>query len=285
MTERSSRWRDLGTRVASAIVMIALTLAALWAGPVIWVIFVFVVYCIMIWELAPLCDPGLSTARRWALAPLPLMFPVVTLAVPILSGVEIFGPVVEGTRPWGLFDAGYITGMVGLMAPVVAGMALLGAGRLLWIAYGSMLAAAALFLCYAYGEHGVAGLVTLVSIVVISDTAGYFAGRALGGPKFWPAISPKKTWSGTVAGWIGAGVFGLIVLPLFGVPLLVSGLVAVIICFAAQLGDIAESAIKRHAGVKDASALIPGHGGVLDRLDALVAAAFLAGLITLGTGG
>ena len=114
----------------------------------------------------------------------------------------------------------------------------------------------------------------LVAVVVASDVLGYFAGRMLGGPKFWPAISPKKTWSGTVAGWIGAALVGLVVVLTTGagwalVPL--SALVA----FAGQMGDIAESWVKRRAGVKDASALIPGHGGVLDRFDALIGAVVL----------
>ena len=111
----------------------------------------------------------------------------------------------------------------------------------------------------------------LVAVVVASDVLGYFAGRMLGGAKFWPAISPKKTWSGTVAGWIGAALVGLVVVLATGaswalVP--VSALVA----FAGQMGDIAESWVKRRAGVKDASNLIPGHGGALDRFDALIGA-------------
>ena len=114
----------------------------------------------------------------------------------------------------------------------------------------------------------------LVAVVVASDVLGYFAGRMLGGPKFWPAISPKKTWSGTVAGWIGAGLVGLVlVLAADASWLLVP--VSALVAFAGQLGDIAESWVKRRAGVKDASNLIPGHGGVLDRFDALIGAVVL----------
>ena len=112
-----------------------------------------------------------------------------------------------------------------------------------------------------------------------TDIVGYFAGRIFGGPKFWPRFSPKKTWSGTVAGWIGAGIFGALVGPgLLGVSWWACGLGAVVLSFAGQMGDIVESALKRRAGVKDSSSLIPGHGGVLDRLDALVAVAALAGV-------
>ena len=279
MSERSARWRDLGVRVLSAAVMIALTLAALLAGPTVWVLYIFAIYCLMIWELVPLCDPGVSAGGRRALASLPLMFPVVAILMAVYSGALSDG------SGWTLLDLGSFGAVIGLTAPVVAGVALLKSGRGLWLAYGAMLAAAALFLCHAYGQQGIRGLLALATIVVISDTAGYFAGRALGGPKFWPTISPKKTWSGTVAGWIGALAFGLVALPFFGLPVVVAGLVAVALCFAAQLGDIAESAMKRRVGVKDASALIPGHGGVLDRLDGLVAAACVAGVITLVSGG
>jgi phosphatidate cytidylyltransferase len=122
--------------------------------------------------------------------------------------------------------------------------------------------------------NGLIWLIWLVLVVVVTDVAGYFAGRMIGGPKFWPAISPKKTWSGTIAGWIGAGGLAFVFIPLTGAGI---GLVFVsmIAAFASQMGDIAESAIKRRTGVKDSSSLIPGHGGVLDRFDGLIGAALL----------
>jgi phosphatidate cytidylyltransferase len=102
----------------------------------------------------------------------------------------------------------------------------------------------------------------------------------LGGPKFWPAISPKKTWSGTVAGWLGAALvgFGFVIAGYAG-----WGLVALspLVALAGQMGDIAESWVKRRAGVKDSSSLIPGHGGVLDRFDAMTGAIVLLILLSL----
>ena len=111
----------------------------------------------------------------------------------------------------------------------------------------------------------------LVGIVVVTDVAGYFAGRRLGGPKFWPRVSPKKTWSGTAAGWVGAGIVGGLFAINSGVWVAVF-LASIFLSFASQMGDIAESAIKRKMGVKDSSALIPGHGGVLDRFDGMLGA-------------
>jgi phosphatidate cytidylyltransferase len=118
---------------------------------------------------------------------------------------------------------------------------------------------------------GTTVILWLVAVVVASDVLGYFAGRMLGGPKFWERVSPKKTWSGTVAGWIGAAVVGLVMVLAAGASWLLVPLSAVV-AFAGQMGDIAESWVKRRAGVKDASNLIPGHGGVLDRFDALIGA-------------
>jgi len=121
-------------------------------------------------------------------------------------------------------------------------------------------------------EFGLTWLFWLVSIVVVTDIAGYFAGKSLGGPKFWPAISPKKTWSGTIGGWIGAAVAGIL-FTLFTNASASIILLSVVISFAGQMGDIAESALKRRQGVKDSSTLIPGHGGLFDRFDALLGAA------------
>ena len=121
-------------------------------------------------------------------------------------------------------------------------------------------------------EFGALWVLWLVALVVGSDVAGYFAGRSFGGPKLWPRVSPKKTWSGTVAGWGVAVAIALAFMPPLGAG---AGLIvaSILITMAGQVGDIAESAIKRHADVKDSSNLIPGHGGVMDRFDALVAAA------------
>jgi phosphatidate cytidylyltransferase len=127
---------------------------------------------------------------------------------------------------------------------------------------------------------GTPAILWLVLIVVASDVLGYFVGRIFGGPKFWPAISPKKTWSGTVAGWVGAALVGIG----FWVAGYAGGMLAllsVIVAFAGQMGDIAESWVKRRAGVKDASSLIPGHGGVLDRFDALIGALVVLMLLDL----
>ena len=129
-----------------------------------------------------------------------------------------------------------------------------------------------------YDAQGIFLVVWLICVVVATDVAGYFAGKAIGGKKFWPSISPKKTWAGILAGWAAAAVVG----GLMGGEELAA--ISVFMSFASQLGDIAESAIKRRSGVKDSSNLIPGHGGLLDRFDGLIAAnlVVLIALLTLG---
>lgn len=117
----------------------------------------------------------------------------------------------------------------------------------------------------------------IIVCTVLSDVGGYFVGRFVGGPKLWPAVSPGKTWSGTIGGWvfsmIGAYVFHLAG---FGTVSLI--VLAVPVAMAAQAGDLAESWMKRRAGVKDMSNLIPGHGGFCDRFDGLTGALLFVGL-------
>lgn len=276
--DNPSKWSDLGTRILSAIVILALAIGALLSAPWVWSVFVLLVYVLMLRELAGLCEPGIGAARRSTIAAMPMVVAAFTLIVPEGQGTDPDG--FEGV--WTAFRLGFLRVALVALVPLGLGILLLRASQTIWLAYGLLLAAAAISLTFAHVVAGPVGLVALVGIVIISDVAGYFAGRAMGGPKFWPRISPKKTWSGTVAGWLGAGLFGGLIGPsLLGVPLVWAALGAAILAFAGQMGDILESWLKRRAGVKDSSRLIPGHGGVLDRLDALVAVAALAGIAGL----
>lgn len=134
--------------------------------------------------------------------------------------------------------------------------------------------------------HGLVAMLFLFAIVWGADVGAYFTGRAFGGPKLAPRISPNKTWSG-FAGGISVGVMaGLLVLALAGLRI-PSGLVmvAAAIALVSVAGDLFESHMKRHFGVKDSGHLIPGHGGFMDRLDAFLFAAILAVLIGIARGG
>ncbi len=161
--------------------------------------------------------------------------------------------------------------------------------RRLWITAGIGYAGSMLLapmLLRADDVHGFLAMVLLFAVVWTTDVLGYFAGRTFGGPKLWPAVSPKKTWSGAIAGTLGAMIVGILIAASFGsfnLPAL--ALITLLLSVVAQLGDLMESWVKRQFGAKDASQLIPGHGGVMDRLDGFWAAALIGCLIGLLRGG
>jgi phosphatidate cytidylyltransferase len=123
-------------------------------------------------------------------------------------------------------------------------------------------------------------------VIWLTDTTAYFVGRAVGGPKLMPWVSPNKTWSGAIGGTAAGVVGGVVVAAQFGVGgLSAAAAVAFVLSVISQAGDLAESAIKRQFNAKDASQLIPGHGGLMDRLDGFVAAAAAGTLIGIAHGG
>jgi phosphatidate cytidylyltransferase len=129
-------------------------------------------------------------------------------------------------------------------------------------------------------------MVFLFAIVWGTDIVAYFLGRMIGGPKLLPRVSPKKTWSGAISGLVAAVLAAVAVAKAAGLSgLSVIALVAAILSCAAQAGDLFESLVKRRFGAKDSSHLIPGHGGLMDRLDGFVFAAAIAALIGVLRGG
>jgi phosphatidate cytidylyltransferase len=129
-------------------------------------------------------------------------------------------------------------------------------------------------------QFGLQALLFLFAIVWATDILAYFVGRAVGGPLLWPRLSPNKTWAGAAGGLLGGVAAGIAVAYASGGPrAAVAGVLAVILSIVAQCGDLFESAVKRRFGVKDASNLIPGHGGMMDRLDGFLVAALAAVLI------
>jgi phosphatidate cytidylyltransferase len=179
------------------------------------------------------------------------------------------------------FTAGY--GLVGLGLAAVAAVAAGLVSRAVWppggVVYAAALGFGLLFIRLSPND-GRAAIFFLLAVVWATDTAAYFVGRAMGGPKLWPAISPNKTWSGAIGGFVVGMAAGIVVALLFSIPLSVPlVLVAALLAVAAELGDLFESSVKRRFGAKDASQLVPGHGGLMDRADGQVFAASLAALI------
>jgi phosphatidate cytidylyltransferase len=176
----------------------------------------------------------------------------------------------------GRLDAALVVLIVGFAA-----VAWLAPGQRRWVAAGFGYAAGAELASVLVRLDPVAGFAALMLVLLVvwaTDIGAYFVGRGVGGPKLWPRVSPKKTWAGAIGGF-AASLMVAAGFAAFGLgrtgPLLLLGSVMSI---AAQLGDLFESAVKRRFGVKDSSQIIPGHGGLLDRLDGFVAAVVLAAI-------
>jgi phosphatidate cytidylyltransferase len=255
---------ELATRIASAVVMGVAALGTAYLGGPIFALF---------WLAA-----GLGVLFEWlamaGVEPRRLLLGTLGLALVALTALDLAGlglapsaaavalavlvGLVLGRRPqdkaWAV--SGFLYAMViSLAPPVVRDQPAIGLTWLLW----------------------------MFAVVWATDIAAYFTGRRLGGPKLWPRVSPKKTWSGFIGGLVagtGAGIAVLAAAAQFGpdVPSLsVIALVSAVSSAASQLGDLGESALKRRFDVKDSSHLIPGHGGVMDRVDGFWAVAALAG--------
>ena len=248
-----ANWDDLTVRMASSAAMTVVGAAGVILGGVWFQMLAVFVTAVMVWELWMMIRPNEPTTGMLLAA----------LVASVMSG-----ELANGSH-WGL--------ALFLVVPVI-GVTQLKTERKTFFAFALGIQIAGWGLVHFRMDYGFIWLIWLMSVVIVTDIFGYFAGKSLGGPKFWPKISPKKTWSGTVAGWIGAAIVGFI-FTLFtnaGLWLIV---ISVILSFAGQMGDIAESALKRRMGVKDSSTLIPGHGGLFDRFDALLGAALFMLLV------
>jgi phosphatidate cytidylyltransferase len=254
--------RNLLMRVAAALVLAPLTIALAYAGGPLWV------------ALVTLAAVGLYI--EW--------LTIVAMRMPRVLAAGVVALAIAGLfLATGRIDASLLVFVVGLAAVI-----LLSRERRLWTAAGFSYAAAAEVASVVVRldhTYGFAALILILLVVWVTDIGGYFAGRGIGGPKLWPRVSPKKTWAGAIGGFVaslavaaGFAAFGL------GktAPVLLLGAV---LSIASQSGDLFESAVKRRFGVKDSSHIIPGHGGLLDRLDGFVAAIVLAAIFGFLRGG
>ncbi len=239
---------DLSTRILTGLAIAIVGLAAVWAGYPWFTIFVAAVIGVLIWELARMMDAPHMMA----------------LGLGSAGGVLLL---VAKLLPTGLgLPLLFITGF--------AGIAVLPRNRTLFLVITSLIMLASFGLITHRDTFGLTWMLWLVLVVAVTDIGGYFAGRLIGGPKFWPQVSPKKTWSGTVAGWVAAGIVGWVFMAVTDMGVALIG-ISIALSMASQMGDIAESAVKRNAGVKDSSNLLPGHGGVWDRFDGMLGASLL----------
>lgn len=260
----SGRWSDLGRRVTSAGILLGIGLALALSTGFTLRLFMSLFVALTFWELAAMTGwrhPAMHETPfgRWR----PMVLAGLA-GVSLMIGLTSFSP-------WAFLV---------LAVPILAGLpGAISRDRLTYAVFGAAILLVGYGLVIMREEFGLPFVIWLMGAVFLSDILGYFAGKFFGGPKFWPTLSPKKTWSGTIAGWLGGMVLGTIIwLSGHGEPVLIW--VTPLIVFAGQMGDIAESWLKRRAGVKDSSNLIPGHGGFMDRFDAVSGAVLLVLLIS-----
>ena len=261
VAEQSSR--NLLMRVIAALVLAPLAIAIAYAGGWLWA------------ALVTLAAIGLYV--EWLMI-------VGAVRERRVVGLGVVALAVAGfCLAFGRIDASLIVLALGFAA-----VALFSPERRVWTATGFAYAAAAEIasvLVRLDRIEGFAALTLVLLVVWVTDIGGYFAGRGIGGPKLWPRVSPKKTWAGAIGGFVASLVVaaGFVLFGLGKVgPLLLLGAV---LSVASQLGDLFESAVKRRFGVKDSSHIIPGHGGLMDRLDGFVAAVVMAAIFGFLRGG
>ena len=243
---------ELRLRLASALILLPFVLGATWIGGTLFLMLVLLCAALVLFEWLRMIGAG--TPR-----------PLLVAGCIMLAAVAL---VAELQPLW-------VAGIASLIAACV--LALIAwpqrpspAGR--WVIAGGLYTGltVAVMVALRQGEAGFAAVMFVLLIAWASDTAAYFVGRRLRGPKLWPRVSPSKTWSGALGGFVTALVAGALVCALFGAPVTLMTFVIVgLLAVAAQLGDLIESAAKRYFMIKDAGTLIPGHGGIMDRIDSL----------------
>jgi phosphatidate cytidylyltransferase len=247
---------DLAVRSMAGLAMIAGALGALLAGGIVfWLLMVVIALFMMAeWSDLHLFEPRTKRLGQYILSvPLAVMAPIAAGSDPfslgLLAGAAFFAVIVtrKPALAWGVLYCGL---------PVLALVVLRDRA------------------------DGIVVTLWALALVWATDIGAYFAGRTIGGPKLSPRISPNKTWAGLIGGVILAGAFGMAMHVSQGLPIRLA-LATPMLAVLAQLGDLYESWLKRRAGVKDSGNILPGHGGIMDRLDGLVPVAPLAALLVL----
>ena len=254
MSKLPEKWSDLDARMGAGAAMVVIGLAGIAAGGHVFHALVALICGLMVWELVGMLRPGVRHVQ---------------LQLGVLTGAAVFLAI--------YLPAGFALPL--LMAPALVGFGMLLRNRTLYMSFTVMILLAGYGMMEVRDDLGFIWMLWLVLVVVVTDVVGYFAGRMIGGPKFWPRVSPKKTWAGTASGWAGAAIIGLIFAIVTEAGPQLMG-ISVAVSMASQMGDIAESGMKRKMGVKDSSNLIPGHGGLMDRFDGMLGASLF--LLVIG---
>lgn len=259
--------RKLTLRVVSSLILVPFAAAIIWLGPPVYDLFILACGILLAHEWRRIFAEDL-----WSIPSLVLFLAVVaTIAVSSL------------VRPlYGL--AACCAGTIAIYAAESISRRSMAA----WFAIGGLYIGlpGVAFLAIAHDpQWGRETLAFIIVAVAVTDIGAYFTGKAFGGPKLAPRISPKKTWAGLMGGSVCAAVAAMGLGQILGFPALLGAALGVALAIISQLGDLFESAIKRRFGVKDSGGIIPGHGGLFDRLDGHLAAACAVAAAHWATGG
>jgi len=251
---------DLLTRFAAGVVMIAVACVAIYVGGWLFRLLVAAGAAAMILEWGDMH----RLKRGYS------YFAMALLVLVLLGAAEYFYPVSEADETVG--SATFIYGWPGFGAVAAAALLVTLVGRRLALGWGMLYIGIPSYALLVIAWTDVYLVFWLMLVTWATDIFAYFAGRSIGGPKLAPKISPNKTWAGLIGGMAGAAVVGALAAYLFGISADVPDFLwlGAPMGLLAQLGDLYESSVKRRQGVKDSGALLPGHGGVLDRLDGLL---------------
>lgn len=266
----SAQNSDLPVRTVVGLGLIAVALAALWLGGFFFWLILTIASVLMAGEWA---DLHRASARHKRLTQFALFVPLVTMAPPAIIGE---------TRDF--FTLGLLAGAAFFVAIVTRAPKLaLGVLYAGVPVLGLVVLRRQVGVLPVDGHRFVEGLVFTIwalALVWATDIGAYFSGRTIGGAKLWPSVSPNKTWAGLIGGVLAASLFGVAMHVWAGLPMRMT-LATPVLAVLAQGGDLYESHLKRRVGVKDSGTLLPGHGGVMDRLDGLVPVAPLAALLAV----
>ena len=255
-------WKNIGPRAISAVLFAIVCIPPIYFGHYVWALFVLLLGLRLMLEWVRMSDPDGH---------------LLAMAIPMIGLTIAIGYVAGGYNGLSLLTLG--------VTAIAAGLERIRRGGVLWSGLGSLYIAVPTVLMIALRgdvagfSDGLQVMLFIILVVVGADVGAYLGGSLIKGPKIAPKISPNKTWSGFFSGLVLGGLIGAVFGVLLGLSLEFSLLLAIPIVVFSVVGDFIESALKRHFNVKDTGNLMPGHGGLLDRVDGLMLAVVASALI------
>jgi len=255
-------WKNIGQRAASAVLFALVCVPPIFLGGYVWAIFVLILGLRLLLEWVRMSDPE----HDWA-----------AMVIPMVGLTLAIGYAAQGQIRIAFLIAG--------LTAILAALERARRGGVMWSGLGALyIIVPTILMIFLRGNSvgysdGLQLMLFIILVVVGADVGAYLGGSAMKGPKIAPKLSPNKTWSGFVSGVVLGGVLGVIIGKLFGLNLGFSLMLALPIIVFSVIGDFLESGLKRHFNVKDTGKLIPGHGGLLDRVDGLILAVVASALV------